>query len=50
MKTSTILQHATSFTQELFVPNDFFTMLPSHNENDTKSSFQRETNADDGAG
>jgi hypothetical protein len=25
-------------------------MLPSHNENDTKSSFQRETNADDGAG
>jgi hypothetical protein len=49
MKTSSILQHATSSTQELFFPNDFFIALPSHNENETKSSFQKKTNAHDGA-
>jgi len=50
MRTSSILQQATSFTQELSIPNDVFTMLRSHNEFDTKSSFEREKNADDYVG
>jgi hypothetical protein len=49
-KTSSILQHATPFTKELSVPNDFFTALQSHCDNDPESSLERETNANDGVG
>jgi hypothetical protein len=49
-KTSSILEHATSFVGELFVPNDFFVALQNHNDNDIKSNSEKETNANDGAG
>jgi hypothetical protein len=38
------------FTRELSVPDDFFIAFQSHCDNDPGSSFERETNVDDGVG
>jgi hypothetical protein len=46
MRINLNLQHATWFTQEHSYW--FFITFQSHNDNDNKSSFERETNVDDG--